>query len=87
MRLTGLGQRRIDPHLHTWSPTTCMVNAQPTVIDYPQTSSERAEIEGFADAIEGRAPFVCPLDDAVHGVAVFEAIVRSAQSGQREPIH
>jgi predicted dehydrogenase len=74
------------PHLHTWSLTTCMVNAQPTVIDYPQTSSERAELEGFADAIEGRAPYACPPDDAVHGVAVLEAIVRSAESGQREPI-
>jgi predicted dehydrogenase len=71
------------PHLHTWSLTTCMINAQPTVIDYPQGSSERAELEGFADAIEGRAPYACPPDDAVHGVAVLEAILRSAQSGQR----
>jgi predicted dehydrogenase len=74
------------PHLHTWSLTTCMVNAQPTVIDYPQASTERAELEGFADAIEGRAPYACPPDDAVHGVAVLEAIVKSALSGQREPI-
>ena len=66
-------------HLHTWSLTTCMVNAQPTVIDYPQASTE-----GFADAIEARAPYACPPDDAVHGVAVLEAIVRSAESGQRE---
>jgi predicted dehydrogenase len=71
------------PHLHTWSLTTCMINAQPTVIDYPQGSSERAELEGFADAIEGRAPYACPPEDAVHGVAVLEAILRSAQSGQR----
>jgi predicted dehydrogenase len=73
------------PHLHTWSLTTCMVNGQPTAIDYPQTSSERAELEGFADAIEGRTPYACPPDDAVHGVAVLEAVVKSAQSGQREP--
>lgn len=74
------------PHLHTWSLTTCMVNAQPTVIDYPQTSSERAELDGFADAIEGRAQYACPPQDAVHGVAVLEAVARSAQSGQREAI-
>ena len=74
------------PHLHTWALTTCMVNGQPTAIDYPQTSSERAELEGFADAIEGRTPYACPPADAVHGVAVLEAIVRSAQSGRREPI-
>ena len=74
------------PHLHTWSLTTCMVDGQPTGIDYPQGSSERAELEGFADAIEGGRPFACPPEDALHGVAVLEAIVRSAQSGRRETI-
>ncbi len=74
------------PHLHTWSLTTCMVNAQPTVTDYPQGSTERAELEGFADAIEGRAAYACPPADAIHGVAVLDAIVKSAQSGRRETI-
>jgi predicted dehydrogenase len=63
-----------------------MVNFQPTVIDYPQGSTERAELEVFAEAIEGGTPYACPADDAVHGVAAFEAIVKSARSGQREPI-
>jgi predicted dehydrogenase len=70
-------------HLHTWSLTTCMVDAQPTVIDYPQGSTERSELIAFADAIEGGAPFACPPEDAIHGVAVMEAIVKSAQSGSR----
>jgi predicted dehydrogenase len=74
------------PHLHTWSLTTCMVDGQPTVIDYPQTSTERAELEGFADAIAGVAPYACPPDHALHGVAVLEAIVKSAQSGDRQSI-
>ncbi len=74
------------PHLHTWSLTTCMVNAQPTVIDYPQGSTERAELEAFAEAVEGGVPYACPTDDAVHGVAVLEAIVKSARSGRRETI-
>jgi predicted dehydrogenase len=74
------------PHLHTWSLTTCMVNAQPTVIDYPQASTERAELEAFADAIERGIPYACSPDEAVHGVAVLEAIVKSAQSGRREAI-
>jgi len=33
-----------------------------------------------------RTPYACPPDDAVHGVAVLDAIVKSARSGQREPI-
>jgi predicted dehydrogenase len=74
------------PHLHTWSLSTCMVNAQPTVIDYPQGSTERAELEAFAEAIEGGTPYACSPDDAVHGVAVLDAIVKSARSGQREAI-
>ena len=74
------------PHLHTWSLTTCMVNAQPTVIDYPQQSTERAELDAFADAIERGTPYACPPEDALHGVAVFEAILKSAQSGRREPV-
>ena len=82
----GWAQVGSIPHLHTWSLTTCMVNAQPTVIDYPQMSTERAELEGFADAIERGVPYACPPEDALHGVAVFEAIVRSARSGQRERI-
>ena len=74
------------PHLHTWSLTTCMVNAQPTVIDYPQQSTERAELDAFADAIERRTPYACSPEDALHGVSVFEAILKSAQSGRREPV-
>jgi len=74
------------PHLHTWSLTTCMVNAQPTVIDYPQQSTERAELDAFADAIERGTPYACAPEDALHGVAVFEAVLKSAQSGRRQPI-
>jgi predicted dehydrogenase len=74
------------PHLHTWSLTTCMVNAPPTVIDYPQASTERAELEAFADAIERGIPYACSPEEAIHGVAVLEAIVKSAQSGRRETI-
>jgi predicted dehydrogenase len=74
------------PHLHTWSLTTCMVNGQPTVIDYPQISTEQAELEGFADAIEGRAAYACPPEDALHGVALFESVLASARSGRRETI-
>ncbi|HEY3187684.1 MAG TPA: Gfo/Idh/MocA family oxidoreductase [Solirubrobacteraceae bacterium] len=72
------------PHLHTWSLTTCMVDGQPTAIDYPQTSTERAELEAFADAVAHGTPYACPPEDAVHGVAVLDAIVKSARSGRRE---
>jgi predicted dehydrogenase len=82
----GWAQAGSISHLHTWSLTTCMVNGQPTAIDYPQISTERAELEGFADAIEGREPYACSPADALHGVAVLEALIRSAQAGDRAAI-
>lgn len=47
----------------------------------PDLDTERAEVEAFADAVEGRRPFPVPVDDAVHGVAVLEALGRSAREG------
>ena len=50
-------------------------------IRFPEIDAERAEVEAFADAIEGRADFPVPVADAVHGVAVMEAMGRSALAG------
>ena len=47
-------------------------------VNYPRFDKERAELEAFADAVAGDAPYPLPNDQAVHGVAVFEAIVESA---------
>lgn len=41
--------------------------------------------EGGLDSTEAHT-YACPPDAAVHGVAVLDAIVKSARSGQREPI-
>lgn len=50
----------------------------------PAVDPERAEIEAFADAIAGAHPFPVPVEDAVHGVAVLEAMGRSAV--ERRPV-
>lgn len=39
-----------------------------------------AELEAFADAIEGRAPYPIPHDQIIHAVAVLEAIIKSAET-------
>jgi predicted dehydrogenase len=41
-----------------------------------------AELEAFAAAIRGEAPYPIPADEVLHGVAAFEAIVRSAATHQ-----
>jgi predicted dehydrogenase len=46
----------------------------------------RAALEAFAKAASGGPPFPIAVEQMIHGVAVTEAIVRSAQSGKVEQI-
>ena len=46
----------------------------------------RASLEAFADAAQGGPAYPIPLDEMVHGVAVTEAVVRSAESGNVEKV-
>ena len=39
-----------------------------------------AELEAFADAVEGRAAYPIPQDQMIHAVAVLEAIIKSAET-------
>jgi hypothetical protein len=42
----------------------------------------RACLDAFAQAARGGPAFPIPLDEMVHGAAVTEAVVTSAESGQ-----
>jgi predicted dehydrogenase len=46
----------------------------------------RASLEAFAVAAQGGAPYPIPISEMVHGVAVTEAVVRSAESGRIEKV-
>jgi predicted dehydrogenase len=46
----------------------------------------RAALEAFAAAADGGPEFPIPLEQMIHGVAVTEAIVRSAASGNPEDV-
>ena len=37
--------------------------------------------KAFAIAVRGAAPYPLPVEDAIHGVAVFEAMIGAAASG------
>jgi predicted dehydrogenase len=50
----------------------------PEIIDYKGFNQLAAELEGFAAAINGERPYPITADEILHGVAAFEAIVRSA---------
>lgn len=77
-------------HLHTWSmkaafidPGNIVRKAPPEMLTFPKTSTERAELEHFAQAALAGRPLAVPGGDEVHNVAVLEAIVRSAREGSR----
>lgn len=59
-----------------------MLDTEPETIDFGRFDKERAELEAFADAICGKSPYPLPLDQAVHGIAVFEAIAHSVRADQ-----
>ena len=61
------------------APTTGRHAApEPEIIAYRGFNALAAELEGFAAAINGERPYPITADEVIHGVAVFEAIVRSA---------
>jgi predicted dehydrogenase len=57
------------------------IDGQVRRIEYPQVDIERAELEAFADAVAGAAVYPVPVEDAIHGVAVMDAAIRSARRG------
>lgn len=62
----------------------CDLEGRVRRVEFPQLDIERAELEAFADAVAGVAPYPLPLEDAIHGVAVMEAAIRSARKdGER----
>jgi predicted dehydrogenase len=77
-------------HLNTWQLKVCTIDREnlhlhrrPQIMTFPETSTERAELEHFAHAAMARRALATAGGDEVHGVAVLEAILGSAQDGTR----
>ena len=49
---------------------------------FTETDTELAELEAFANAVNGAKPYPISPDEAVHGTAILEAVVRSVETGQ-----
>ena len=76
-------------HLTTWQMRVSYLDTQkprnrekPQIVRFPEVSTERAELENFARAAMERRPLAVAGGDEVHGVAVLEAILKSAKSGK-----
>jgi predicted dehydrogenase len=77
-------------HLDTWKLRVCTLSREnlqlhntPQVRTYPETSTERAELEHFAQAAMAGRALAAVGGDELHGVAVLEAILESARDGAR----
>ena len=57
--------------------------AEPQDLTYPPVDSVRVNLEAFADAVAGAAPYPISMDEILDTVAVFEAIVEAAKSADR----
>lgn len=66
--------------------TKCMVGGAEENKPFPPNDSLKDEMEAFAGAAEGKGAFAVTPDQIVHGTAVLEAIVKSAERGRPEPV-
>jgi predicted dehydrogenase len=74
-----------DASCEAVGPTSLTVrrtDAQPEHFAFEPVSSLRAELEAFADAVTGVAPYPITPRDMIHGVALLEAAIRSFDSGK-----
>ncbi len=78
-------------HLTTWDMRVCLLDPanmtakqKPRRVTFETTSTERAELEHFACAVQAGRPIALPGGDEVHNVAVLEAMLESAR--KRAPV-
>ncbi len=62
------------------------LHGEPVALDVPAFDVNRAELEAFARAAAGGAPYPIPEAEMIHGVAVTDAIIASSRSGAVEPV-
>ena len=69
-----------------WTLTTALRGEQKRSLDYPPAPAVLANLEAFADAIEGRAPYPVPHEQMIGTVSALEAVVKSTRSGAVERV-
>ena len=67
-----------------WVFTVKKRNSQPQSVSFPPAKAVLANLEAFADAAAGRAPYPVPQDQMIANVCALEAAFRSAASGTVE---
>ena len=63
-----------------------MCDAKPQRLQFDPVDTLRCELEAFADAIEGLAPFPIPGEQMIANVAALEAVLKSIESRAPVPV-
>jgi predicted dehydrogenase len=71
----------------TQAPTGPVTAPPDEVAEFPGFDTLNAEMIEFARCVRERRPFPVGLDDVLHGMSVFDALVMSAASGRIEAVH
>ena len=69
-----------------WTLTTCMRGGIAVSVDMPPSPAVLSNLEAFADAALGKAPYPVPRDEMIANVSALEAVFRSAKSGAIEQV-
>ncbi len=69
-----------------WTLTACIRDAGKKVREFPPSRAVLANLEAFADAAGGRAPYPVPQSEMIANISALEAIFRSAESGRVETV-
>ena len=69
-----------------WTLTTCLRGERALSVDMPPAPAVLHNLEAFADAASGRAPYPVPREQMIANVSALEAIFRSVRSGAVETV-
>lgn len=69
-----------------WTLATCLRGQHPVAVEIPPAPAVLHNLEAFADAAEGRAPYPVPHSQMIANIGALEAIFRSARSGAIEAV-
>jgi predicted dehydrogenase len=69
-----------------WVLTTCLQGGKRTSVEYAPADNVLANLEAFAGAAQGGAPYPVPQEQMIANISALEAIFKSVKSGMPEPV-
>jgi predicted dehydrogenase len=70
----------------TVAPTGPVTAPPDEIVEHPTFDMLNAEMNAFGRAIAQKRAYPIPIEQVLHGMAVFDAVVRSAKSGKIEKV-